>query len=160
MSTKKKNQKNQKQVYQSKPEWKKMPPWSNGQVIAVDMRLEKACIAFLLGQKCNNNNFLERCLNLRMQHPLGPMQQHQQVRVGMYFAPNEDAVLDADTVSACATLGFKAKDVLDTLLRMQDLDGNPVISADDTAIWSALTAPFGAVRIAVYYVINDMYYKD
>ena len=160
MSTKKKNQKNQKQVYQSKPEWKKMPPWSNGQVIAVDMRLEKACIAFLIGQKCNNNNFLGQCLDLRMQHPPGPMQIHQQVRVGMYFAPNEDAVLDADIVSACATLGFKAKDVLDTLLRMQDLDGNPVISADDTAIWSALTAPFGAVRIAVYYVINDMYYKD
>ena len=137
-----------------------MPPWSNGQVIAVDMRLEKACIAFLLGQKCNNNNFLGQCLNLRMQHALGPMQQNQQVRVGMYFAPNEDAVLDADIVSACATLGFKAKDVLDTLLRMQDLDGTPVISADDTAIWSALTAPFGAVRIAVYYVINDMYYKD
>ena len=157
MSTKKKNQKNQKQVYQSKPEWKKMPPWSNGQVIAVDMRLEKACIAFLIGQKCNNNNFLGQCLDLRMQHTLGPMQIHQQVRVGMYFAPNEDAVLDADTVSACATLGFKAKDVLDTLLRMQDLDGNPVISADDTAIWSALTAPFGAVRIAVYCVINDMY---
>lgn len=160
MSTKKKNQKNQKQVYQSKPEWKKMSPWSNGQVIAVDMRLEKACIAFLLGQKCNNNNFLGQCLDLRMQHPIGPMQIHQQVRVGMYFAPNEDAVLDADIVSACATLGFKAKDVLDTLLRMQDLDGNPVISADDTAIWSALTAPFGAVRTAVYYVINDMYYKD
>ena len=159
MSTKKKNQK-QKQVYQSKPEWKKMPPWSNGQVIAVDMRLEKACIAFLIGQKCNNNNFLGQCLDLRMQHPIGPMQMHQQVRVGMYFAPNEDAVLDADIVSACATLGFKAKDVLDTLMRMQDLDGNPVISADDTAIWSALTAPFGAVRIAVYYVINDMYYKD
>ena len=157
MSTKKKNQ---KQVYQSKPEWKKMPPWSNGQVIAVDMRLEKACIAFLIGQKCNNNNFLGQCLDLRMQHTLGPMQIHQQVRVGMYFAPNEDAVLDADIVSACATLGFKAKDVLDTLLRMQDLDGNPVISADDTAIWSALTAPFGAVRTAVYYVINDMYYKD
>ena len=137
-----------------------MPPWSNGQVITVDMRLEKACIAFLIGQKCNNNNFLGQCLDLRMQHPLGPMQIHQQVRVGMYFAPNEDAVLDADIVSACATLGFKAKDVLDTLLRMQDLDGNPVISADDTAIWSALTAPFGAVRIAVYYVINDMYYKD
>ena len=160
MSTKKKNQKNQKQVYQSKPEWKKMPPWSNGQVIAVDMRLEKACIAFLLGQKCNNNNFLGHCLDLRMQHALGPMQIQQQVRVGMYFAPNEDSVLDADIVSACATLGFKAKDVLDTLMRMQDLDGNPVISADDTAIWSALTAPFGAVRIAVYYVINDMYYKD
>lgn len=159
MSTKKKNQKNQKQVYQSKPEWKKMPPWSNGQVIAVDMRLEKACIAFLLGQKCNNNNFLGQCLNLRMKHALGPMQQQQQVRVGMYFAPNEEAVLDADIVSACATLGFKAKDVLDTLLRMQDLDGNPVISADDTAIWSALTAPFGAVRAAVYYVINDTY-KD
>ena len=158
MSTKKKNQKNKKQVYQSKPEWEKMPPWSNGQVLAVDMRLEKACIAFLLGQKCNNNNFLERCLNLRMQHPLGPMQ--QQVHVGMYFAPNEEAVLDADIVSACATLGFKAKDVLDTLLSMQDLDDNPVIYADDTAIWSALTAPFGAVRIAVYYVINDMYYKD
>ena len=137
-----------------------MPPWSNGQVIAVDMRLEKACIAFLIGQKCNNNNFLGQCLDLRMQHPLGPMQRHQQVRVGMYFAPNEEAVLDADTVSACATLGFKAKDVLDTLMRMQDLDGNPIISADDTAIWSALTAPFGAVRIAVYYVINDMYYKD
>lgn len=137
-----------------------MPPWSNGQVIAVDMRLEKACIAFLLGQKCNNNNFLGQCLDLRMQHTLGPMQIHQQVRVGMYFAPNEDAALDADIVSACATLGFKAKDVLDTLLRMQDLDGNPVISADDTAIWSALTAPLGAVRIAVYYVINDMYYKD
>lgn len=137
-----------------------MPPWSNGQVLAVDMRLEKACIAFLLGQKCNNNNFLGQCLDLRMQHTLGPMQQHQQVRIGMYFAPNEEAVLDADIVSACATLGFKAKDVLDTLLRMQDLDGNPVISADDTAIWSALTAPFGAVRIAVYYVINDMYYKD
>ncbi len=137
-----------------------MPPWSNGQVLAVDMRLEKACIAFLIGQKCNNNNFLGQCLALRGRHPLGPMQIHQQVRVGMYFAPNEDAVLDADIVSACATLGFKAKDVLDTLLRMQDLDGNPVISADDTAIWSALTAPFGAVRIAVYYVINDMYYKD
>ena len=160
MSTKKKNQKNQKQVYQSKPEWRKMPPWSNGQVIAVDMRLEKACIAFLIGQKCNNNNFLGQCLDLRMQHTLGPMQLHQQVRVGMYFAPNEDAVLDADIVSACATLGFKAKDVLDTLLHMQDLDGNPVISADKTAIWSALTAPFGAVRIAVSYVINDMYYKD
>ena len=137
-----------------------MPAWSNGQVIAVDMRLEKACIAFLLGQKCNNNNFLERCLNLRMQHALGPMQQHQQVRIGMYFAPNEEAVLDADTVSACATLGFKAKDVLDTLLRTKDLNDSPVISADDTAIWSALTAPFGAVRTAVYYVINDMYYKD
>ncbi len=159
MSTKKKNQKNQKQVYQSKPEWKKMPLWSNGQVIAVDMRLEKACIAFLLGQKCNNNNFLGQCLDLRMRHPPGPMQSIQQVRVGMYFAPNEDAVLDADIVSACATLGFKAKDVLDTLLRMQDLDGNPVISADDARIWSALTAPFGAVRIAVYYVINDTY-KD
>ena len=159
MSTKKKNGKNQKQVYQSKPEWKKMPLWSNGQVQAVDMRLEKACIAFLIGQKCNNNNFLGQCLDLRKRHPPGPMQQHQQVRVGTYFAPNEDAVLDADTVSACATLGFKAKDVLDTLLRMQDLDGNPVISADDTAIWSALTAPFGAVRAAVYYVINDTY-KD
>ena len=140
MSTKKKNQKNQKQVYQSKPEWKKMPPWSNGQVIAVDMRLEKACIAFLIGQKCNNNNFLGQCLDLRMQHTLGPMQINQQVYVGMYFAPNEDAVLDADIVSACATLGFKAKDVLNTLMRMQDLDGNPIISADDTAIWSALTA--------------------
>ena len=159
MSTKKKNQKNQKH-FQGKPEWKYIKPLPE-QKNVVDMRLEKACIAFLLGQECNKNENLQKVLERHMRCTLSAMQIHKECYIGMYFTASEVAVLDADTVSACATLGFKASDVLDVLLSMKSYDTNePVIAVDDTQIWSTMYAPFGAVRAAVYYVINEQYMKD
>lgn len=146
--------------FQGKPEWKYIKPLPE-QKYVVDMRLEKACIAFLIGQDCNKNENLQKVLENRMQYNLSALQVHTECYIGMYFTASEVAVLGADVVSACATLGFKASDVLDVLLSMKNYDTNePVVTVDDTQIWSTMYAPFGAVRAAVYYVINKQYMKD